>query len=178
MTVSTKVEITTKNAFEQSVYAQFPTSLHKHVEHELYYNRYNLERGEMTMQEFEAGVLDTASWWDEQLAKRANDKVIFDGIQALIDQGTFEDASQVGELTHELEWGEESLLARFICFQPVKNSLDAAVSFLVWKHMKAIVELEEAFNVNLDHARSLKGCELYGTSESAMTLINFSVMSK
>jgi len=178
MTISTKVEITTKDAFEQSVYAQFPTCLHEHVEHELFYNRYDLEQGALTMREFETGVQDIACWWDGELAKQANDKAIFDGIQALIDQGTFKVASQVGELTHELEQGEESLLARFICFQPVKNSLDAAVSFLVWKHMNAIVELEEAFNVNLDHARSLKGCELYGTSESAMTLMNFSVMSQ
>ena len=48
MTVSTKVNITTQNAFEQSVYAQFPTCLHEHVEHELFYNSVDLEQGEMT----------------------------------------------------------------------------------------------------------------------------------
>ena len=178
MTVSTKVEITTKDAFEQSVYAQFPTCLHEQVEHELFYNRYDLEQGTLTMQAFETGVRDIARKWDGELAEQAKDKVILDGIQALIEQGTFKDTSQVADLTYELKLGEESLLARFIRFQPVKNSLDAAVSFLAWKHMKAIVELEETFNVNLDYVRSVKDCDLYGTSESAMTLINFSVMSQ
>ena len=138
MTVSTKVEITTKDAFEQSVYAQFPTCLHEQVEHELFYNRYDLEQGTLTMQAFETGVRDIAREWDGELAEQAKDKVILDGIQALIEQGTFKDASQVADLTYELKLGEESLLARFIRFQPVKNSLDAAVSFLAWKHMKAI----------------------------------------
>ena len=178
MTVSTKVEITTKDAFEQSVYAQFPTFLHEHVEHELFYNRIDLEQGTLTMHEFEAGVRDIARWWDGESAKQANDKAIFDGIQALIDQDTFKGTSQVAELTQELERGDTSLLARFICFQPVKNSLDAALSFLAWKHMKAIVELEEAFAVNLEHFRSAKDPYFFCTSESNMSLINFSVMSQ
>lgn len=130
------------------------------------------------MQEFNTGVLDIACWWDGELAKQANDKAIFEGIQALIDEGTFKDASQVAELTHELKLGEESLLASFIYFQPVKNSLDAALSFLAWKHMKAIVELEEAFDVSMEHFRSAKDRDLYGTSESNMSMINFSVMSQ
>ena len=45
MNVSTKVNITTKDAFEQSEYAQFPTCLHEYVEHELFYNRVDLEQG-------------------------------------------------------------------------------------------------------------------------------------
>ena len=44
--------------------------------------------------------------------------------------------------------------------------------------MKAIVELEEAFDVSMDHLRSAKEPDFFGTSESNMSLINFSVMSQ
>lgn len=178
MTVSTKVNITTQNAFEQSVYAQFPTCLHEHVEHELFYNSVDLEQGEMTQEEFMRGVLATARSHEQWLAQLEEDKAIFEGVKVLVDEGTFKDASQVAELTQELERGDTSLLARFICVQPVKNSLDAALSFLAWKHMKAIVELEEAFDVSMDHLRSAKEPDFFGTSESNMSLINFSVMSQ
>jgi hypothetical protein len=36
MTSPNTVDITTKDTFEQSVCAQFPTCLHEHVEHELF----------------------------------------------------------------------------------------------------------------------------------------------
>jgi len=166
------------NTFEQSVYAQFPACLHEHVEHELFYNGVELEEGKLTIEEFTKGVLDMALWWEADIAKQANDRAIFNGIQELLDQGTFKDASQIATLTHELERGEESLLARFIGFQSVKNSLDAALSFLAWQHMQALVELEEEFNICLDHMREAKEPEFYGTSESTMTIINFSVMSQ
>ena len=44
--------------------------------------------------------------------------------------------------------------------------------------MKALVELEKEFDVCLDHMREAKEPEFYGTSESMMTIINFSVMSE
>jgi len=174
----TKVNIATKNAFEQSVYAQFPTSLHEQVEHQLFYHGVELERGDMTMQTFMKGVDDTVSLWDGEAAQKVTDTAMFEGIKALLEDGTFQDPSLVAELTHEIELGEDSLLARFIALQPVKSSLDAALSFLAWKHMKVLVEIEEAFDVNLDHFRSTKEAEFYCTSESNMSLINFSVMSQ
>ena len=166
------------NTFEQSVYAQFPACLHEHVEHELFYNSIELEEGKLTIEEFTKGVLNMALWWEADIAKQANDRAIFNGIQELLDQGTFKDAVQIATLTHELERGEESLLARFIGFQSVKSPLDAALSFLAWQHMQALVELEEEFNICLDHMREAKEPEFYGTSESTMTIINFSVMSQ
>lgn len=178
MTTTTTVNIATKNAFEQSVYAQFPSHLHEHVEHELFYHGCELERGEMTMQEFTQGVTNTEHEHDEQEAQRTKDNAMFEGIKALVDEGTFQNPSLVAELTHEIELGHDSLLARFIALQPVTCSLDAALSFLAWKHMKSLVSLEEAFDVTLDHFQDAKEPEFYGTSESNMSLINFSVMSQ
>ena len=178
MTNPNTVDITTKDTFEQSVYAQFPTCLHEHVEHELFYHRVELERGQMSKEEFTSGVVRIARYHEKWQAQLEQDKLIFWGIQELLDQGTFKDASQIATLTHELERGEESLLARFIGFQSVKSPLDAALSFLAWQHMQALVELEEEFNICLDHMREAKEPEFYGTSESTMTIINFSVMSQ
>ena len=165
------------NTFEQSVYAQFPACLHEHVEHELFYNGVELEEGELTIEEFTKGVLSIASSHEQWQAQLEQDKVIFAGIKSLIDEGTFKNGSMVAELEEELGQGEESLLAQFIEAQPVKNSLDAALSFFAWKHMKALVEMEEEFNVCLDGFREAKEPEFFCTSESNMSLINFSLMS-
>jgi hypothetical protein len=165
------------NTFEQSVYAQFPACLHEHVEHELFYKGVELEEGEITIEEFTKGVLSIASSHEQWQAQLEQDKVIFAGIKSLIDEGTFKNGSMVAELEEELGQGEESLLAQFIEAQPVKNSLDAALSFFAWKHMKALVEMEEEFNVCLDGFREAKEPEFFCTSESNMSLINFSLMS-
>ena len=167
----------TNSTFEQSVYAKFPAYLHEHVEHELFYNGVELEEGELTIEEFTKGVLNMASYHEKWQAELEQNKVIFAGIKNLIDEGAFKDGSMVAELEEELGQGEESLLAQFIEAQPVKNSLDAALSFFAWKHMKALVEMEEEFNVCLDGFREAKEPEFFCTSESNMSLINFSVMS-
>ena len=177
MTNIKHIDIATKDTFDQSVYAQFPACLHEHVEHELFYNGVELEEGELTMEEFTKGVLSIASSHEQWQAQLEQDKVIFAGIKSLIDEGALKDASTVAELESELQQGEESLLARFINAQPVKSSLDAALSFFAWKHMKALVEMEEEFNVCLDGFREAKEPEFFCTSESNMSLINFSVMS-
>ena len=177
MTNINQIDINAKTTFEQSVYAEFPACLHKHVEHELFYNGVELEEGEITIEEFTKGVLSTASSHEQLQAQLEQDKAIFAGIKNLIDEGAFKDAPMVAELEEELTQGEESLLARFIEAQPVKNSLDAALSFFAWKHTKALVKLEEEFNVCLDTFRDAKEPEFFCTSESNMSLINFSVMS-
>ena len=171
------VQIKANNTFEQSVYAQFPACLHEHVEHELFYNGVDLKEGEITIEEFTKGVLSIASSHEQWQAQLEQDKVIFAGIKSLIDEGAFKNGSMVAELEEELGQGEESLLAQFIEAQPVKNSFDAALSFFAWKHMKALVEMEEEFNVCLDGFREAKEPEFFCTSESNMSLINFSVMS-
>ena len=56
MTKPTNLDITNKTAFEQSVYAEFPTSLHEHVEHDLFYHSEDLFEGKMTMLEFETVI--------------------------------------------------------------------------------------------------------------------------
>jgi hypothetical protein len=177
MTNINQIDINAKTTFEQSVYAEFPACLHEHVEHELFYKGVELEEGEITIEEFTKGVLSIASSHEQWQAQLEQDKVIFAGIKSLIDEGVFKDASMVAELENELEQGDESLLARFIDAQPVKNSLDAALSFFAWKHMKALVEMEEEFNVCIDGFREAKEPEFFCTSESNMSLINFSVMS-
>src|SRR6056300_550463 len=122
------------NTFEQSVYAQFPASLHEHVEHELFYNGGELEEGQLTIEEFAKGVVDMARYHEQWQAQLEQNKVIFAGIKKLFGDGAFKDASMAAELEEELGQGEESLLAQFIEAQPVKNSLDAALSFFAWKH--------------------------------------------
>ena len=156
MTNIKHIDIATKDTFEQSVYSKFPACLHEHVEHELFYNGVALEEGQLTMEEFTKGVLNLASYHEQWQAQLEQDKLIFAGIKNLIDEGTFKDASMVAELEGELQLGEASLLARFIEAQPVKNSLDAALSFFAWKHTKALVKLEEEFNVCLDGFREAK----------------------
>jgi hypothetical protein len=178
MITSCKTDVTTKSTFIQFVFAQFPEHLHEHVEHELLYHFEELEQGRMTLQEFAESVRASAVIREDELAKNVANKAIFEGVQTLIEQGVFKDASFVSQLTHEIELGDDSMLARFISLQPVQNSLDAALSFLAWKHMKALVELEEAFDVSLDHFRSAKEPEYFCTSESNMALLNFSVMSR
>ena len=177
MTNNKHIDIATKNTFEQSVYAKFPSCLHEHVEHKLFCNGVEVEEGELTMEEFTKGVLSIANSHEQRQAELEQNKVIFADIKNLIDEGAFKDASMVSELESELEQGEESLLARFIDAQPVKNSFDAALSFFAWKHMKALVEMEEEFGVCLDKFREAKEPEFFCTSESNMSLINFSVMS-
>lgn len=177
MTTIEQIDIAKKDAFEQSVYSKFPACLHEYVEHELFYNGVELEEGEITIEEFTKGVLNMASYHEKWQAELEQNKVIFAGIKTLIDEGAFKDGSMVAELEEELGQGEESLLAQFIEAQPVKNSLDAALSFFAWKHMKALVEMEEEFNVCLDGFREAKEPELFCTSESNMSLINFSLMS-
>ena len=174
---TTAKSTSTTGTFEQSVFAQFPACLHEHVEHELFYNGVELEEGELTIEEFTKGVLHVACFHEKWQAKLEQDKVIFAGIKNLIDEGAFKDASMVAELEGELGQGEESLLARFIEAQPVKNSLDAALSFFAWKHTKALVEMEAEFHVCLDGFREAKDPNFFCTSESNMSLINFSLMS-
>jgi hypothetical protein len=177
MTQSSIVNTTTKDAFEQSVYAQFPVSQHSHVEHELFYSRVDLEEGAITMQEFKESVLKHALWMEQAADEEEANKAIFEGVMDLIKQGRFS-KSFVDDLLHEIEQGERSMLARLISFQPVKNSLDAAVSFLAWKHMKAVVELENTFDVDLESLRSEKDPSLFLASESILSMRNFSVIAK
>ena len=174
---TTAKSTSTNSTFEQSVYAKFPACLHEHVEHELFYNGVELEEGELTIEEFTKGVLHMACFHEKWQAKLEQDKVIFAGIKNLIDEGAFKDASMVAELEDELQRGEKSLLAQFIEAQPVKNSLDAALSFCAWKYTKALVEMEAEFNICLDGFREAKDPDFFCTSESNMSLINFSVMS-
>ena len=174
---TTAKSTSTNSTFEQSVYAKFPACLHEHVEHELFYNGVELEEGELTIEEFTKGALHMACFHEKWQAKLEQDKVIFAGIKNLIDEGAFKDASMVAELEDELQRGEKSLLAQFIEAQPVKNSLDAALSFFAWKHTKALVEMEAEFHVCLDGFREAKDPNFFCTSESNMSLINFSLMS-
>jgi hypothetical protein len=67
---------------------------------------------------------------------------------------------------------------RFISLQSLDSPLDAAVSFLAWHHAKALFDLEYDFGVNLDGFRDIREKELFGISESEMTICNFSILSK
>jgi len=177
MTKPTNLDITNKTVFEQSVYAEFPTSLHEHVEHDLFYHSEELLEGKMSILEFKADVLKTACWHEESEAQLQADKTTFEGVRRLLAEGVFENEQHAAELAHEIEQGKCSLLASFIWAQPLRDPFDAAVSFLAWKHTKALVELEAAFDINVDKFRDAKEPEFFCTSESNMSLINFSVMS-
>jgi hypothetical protein len=122
-------------------------------------------------------VLKTARWHEESEAQLQADKTTFEGVRRLLAEGVFENEQHAAELAHEIEQGKCSLLASFIWAQPLRDPFDAAVSFLAWKHTKALVELEAGFDINVDKFRDAKEPEFFCTSESNMSLINFSVMS-
>ena len=87
MTNINQIDINATTTSEQSVYSKFPTCLHKHVEHELFYKGVELEEGEITIEEFTKGVLSTASSHEQWQAQLEQDKAIFAGIKNLIIKG-------------------------------------------------------------------------------------------
>ena len=164
--------------FEASVFARFSEDLHKYVEQALFYEGEQLRSGEISFQEFAQAVSCHAVMGKEDEARALDADIMFQGVRQLVLTGKIDDPKIVAELNEELRQGADSLLARFISVQPVISPLDAAISFLGWKRAKALIELENVFEVNLDMFRDTREPELFCTSESLMSLANFSVLSE
>jgi len=164
--------------FEASVYAHFSEELHKYVEQALFYEGEQLRSGEISFQEFAQAVSCHAVKGKEDEARALDADIMFQGVRQLVLTGKIDDPKIVAELNAELRQGADSLLARFISVQPVISTLDAAISFLGWKRAKALIELENVFEVNLDMFREKREPELFCTSENLMSLANFSVLSE
>ena len=175
--MTTFLKTTHDDSFEKSVYVHFPKSSHEFVKTALYYHGYELETGEITMQEFESHVSGFAVMQSELEKQRIDALNLFEGIRKLVADGEIKSTRFVKELSEELSLGTDSMLAWFIISQPLKSPMDAAVSFLAWNHTRALFELEEECDVSLDDFRDQRDHGLFGTSESEISMVNFSTLS-
>lgn len=157
------------------LYPFFAPELHSCVEEAFFYEGELLQSGEMSFDQFQ----DLVEWFkerrDEAAAHFARVDELFDGVRKLVESGYLKRADQIHSLKQQLVQGSGSLLHRFITFQNLKSSEDAALSFLAWSHAKAMADLEDDFGVNLDFLRGARSPDDFGTSESGMTLRNFSI---
>lgn len=162
----------------QAVYAAVPQALHQYVEEALLYHGVDLECGNDTMDAFVSHVEAIAQGANAGKAQNERHRELMDGVRQMLAANQIDHEGFMQELHEELEKGEHSQLARFIALQPVTSPLDAAVSFLAWKHARALAELEHVFGIDLSSIRGLQAEELFGTDESTMSMTNFSVMSR
>jgi hypothetical protein len=169
---------TPKDYLIRSVYAAVPEALHEHVEHALLYHGADLENGNDTMEEFILHVRAIADINEVENAQNKRNHELLVGVRQLLAANKIEHEGFAQELLEQLEEGDSSLLARFIALQPVISPLDAAVSFLAWKHARALAEIEVVFGVDLSSIRGLQAEELLDTSESMMSMTNLSVLSR
>lgn len=156
---------------------EVPQELHEFIEAGVFYYGDQFLFGNITLDEFIGHLQDMADHQKQLEKQQLANEAILEGVKELLKQGTFNDTEFFDELEAQFPQGHESLLARFIDAQPVTTPLDAAVSFLAWKHMKAMIELEEKFGANIEVHRSMSETEFYCSSEGNMALINFSVLS-
>lgn len=129
----------------------------------------------MSFKQFQDKVAWIKEGRDEGEIHYARVEELFEGVSKLIESGFLKKADQKQSLKQQLAQGRGSLLHRFITFQNLKSSEDAALSFLAWNHAKAMADLEDDFGVNLDFLRGSRSPDDFGTSESGMTLRNFSI---
>ena len=160
------------------VFARYPAEMHQHVEVALVYVGEDLLQGKLTDAEFSERVTWLAKVEADQDQQDSEDRALFAGVKDLLRTGQIKNPQFEALLQAEVAHGESSLLMRFIAVQMLSSPLDAAVSFLAWHHARALFDLEYDFDVNLDGLRDTRCSEAFGTSESHMTLCNFSVLSK
>lgn len=162
----------------QAAYAAVPTALHAYVKEAWLYHGADLENGTNTMEEFIMHVQAIADSSETENAQNKQNHELLVGVRQLLAANKIEHEGFARELQEQLEEGESSSLARFIALQPVISPLDAAVSFLAWKHARALAELEDVFGVDLSSIRGLQAEELLDTSESMLSMTNLSVLSR
>lgn len=156
------------------VYAQFEPSKHKHVEVALFYEGKDLLEGKITLAEFTKSVEENEASEKESRDHFENADELFSGVSELLKSGKIKGDRFQSELQEQIDQGRESLLHKFIVCQPLRDPLDAAVSFLAWNHASALFDLEEDYGVQLDCFRDQRVSEIFGTSESELTLTSFS----
>lgn len=177
LTGSTKDASTATPSEYAHIYNRFPADMHPHVKAALQYHAVEVLEGELTDAEFSQIVAEFADMESDQRKQDSEDRALFEGVAELLRTGQIKSAQSTALLSDELAQGEDSLLMRFITLQSLASPLDAAVSFLAWHHTKALFDLESEFGVNLDGFRDHRDSDNFGTSESEMTLCNFSVFS-
>lgn len=175
---SAKDASTTTSSEDAHIYNRFPAHMHQYVEVALVYAGEDLLQSKLTDAEFSEHVTWFADLDADQQKQDSEDRALFAGVGDLLRTGQIQNAQSAALLSGELAQGQSSLLMRFISLQDLASPLDAAVSFLAWNHARALFDLEYEFGINLDGLRDLRISEFFGTSESQMTLCNFSVLSK
>jgi hypothetical protein len=161
----------------KEIYNRFPADMRPHARDALYYHSVDVLSGELTDAAFSQIVTEFADMDARLRDQRDKDDAIFAGIEELIRTGQIKNPRFEALLHAEVTRGENSLLMRFISLQSLDSPLDAAVSFLAWHHSKALFDLESEFGVSLDAFRDHCDSDVFGTSESQMTICNFSVLS-
>ena len=157
------------------LYPYFAPELHSCVEEAFFYEGDELLSGEMNFDRFQESV----EWFKERQVEAAvhfaTVEELFEDVRQLVEGGQVKRERFRQELLLELEQGRESMLYAFILHQTPPSPKSAALSFLAWSHAKAMADLEDDFGVNLDFLRGARSSDDFGTSESEMTLRNFSI---
>lgn len=157
------------------VFALYPAEMHKHVTTALRHEGASVAEGTTSLQTLREMIEDFAKLHEETVAHQRRAQTLILGIQELIANGTINQSRFVTELSAEIELGEASALYRFIGLQDLTSPLDAAVSFLAWNHARALSELENEFDVNLDGFRDPEAADLLGATASELSLVGWSV---
>jgi hypothetical protein len=162
----------------KEIYNRFPADMRPHARDALYYHSVDVLSGELTDAAFSQIVTEFADMDARLRDQRDKDDATFQGVEEVLRTGQIKNPRFEALLHAEVTRGENSLLMRFISLQSLDSPLDAAVSFLAWHHARALFDLEYDFGVNLDGFRDIREKELFGISESEMTICNFSILSK
>ena len=172
-TTSIKLELISQFPDVFAVYAE---DMHPHVEEALFYSGDAFSNGTLSKEELDANIHQCATMEAERRNQALESDATYNAVRVMVYNGEITDSQFVSELKHEFTLGHDSLLHRFISLQNIICARNAAVSFLAWKHTKALFDLENEFDVQLNEFRDQREEEFFGTSESQMTILNFSVL--
>lgn len=158
------------------VFADFREDMHEFVEEALFYRGEEYANGTFSREALEADIHDIARMYANRITRELEIEATFRALEAMVEHGELKNSPFASELKQEFALGFDSLLYRFISLQNVPAPRNAAISFLAWRHTKALFDLESEFDVNLEFFREQREPEFFCTSEGNMTLLNFSVL--
>jgi hypothetical protein len=161
----------------KEIYNRFPADMRPHARDALYYHSVDVLSGELTDAAFSQIVTEFADMDARLRDQRDKDDATFQGVEELLRTGQIKNPEIQATLQAEVAQGESSLLMKFISLQGLVSPLDAAISYLAWHHTRGLSDLEYEFDVSLDAFRDHRDSDVFGTSESQMTICNFSVLS-
>ena len=158
------------------VFAAYAEDLHPHVEQALFYSGDAFSNGTLSKEELKADIYEIATTEAQCHNQALESDATYNALRVMVYNGEITNNQFANELKDEFTLGQDSLLHRFISLQNITCAKNAAVSFLAWKHTKALFDLENEFDVQLNEFRDQREEEFFGTSESQMTILNFSVL--